>query len=75
MNELPAELLVDQLAWLLLGAALISAPWHTLSALCVAYLATLPFSIAAYRRVKRLRETLPSASAAQIAPESGHVDH
>ncbi|RYD17905.1 MAG: CDP-diacylglycerol O-phosphatidyltransferase, partial [Lysobacteraceae bacterium] len=39
----------------LLGAALISAPWHTLTFLCVAYLATLPFSVVAYGRVKRLR--------------------
>lgn len=52
----------------LLGAALISAPWHTLSALCVAYLATLPFSISAYRRVKRLREAAPAT--APIAPAS-----
>lgn len=39
----------------LLGAALVSAPWHTLSFLCAVYLATLPFSIAAYRKVRRLR--------------------
>lgn len=40
-----------------LGAALVSAPWHTLSALIALYLATLPFSIAAYARVKRQRAT------------------
>jgi CDP-diacylglycerol--serine O-phosphatidyltransferase len=39
----------------ILGAALISAPWHTLSVICLAYLATMPFSISAYRRVRRLR--------------------
>jgi len=39
----------------LLGAALISAPWHTLSAICVAYLASIPFSVTSYRRVRRLR--------------------
>jgi CDP-diacylglycerol--serine O-phosphatidyltransferase len=38
------------------AAALVSAPWPTLTVLCVAYLATLPFSIRSYRRVKRLRE-------------------
>jgi CDP-diacylglycerol--serine O-phosphatidyltransferase len=38
-----------------LGAALVSAPWHALSALVILYLATLPFSIASYGRVSRLR--------------------
>jgi len=42
----------------LLGAALVSAPWHTLSLICLGYLATLPFSIASYARVKRLRATV-----------------
>ncbi|RZL77019.1 MAG: CDP-diacylglycerol O-phosphatidyltransferase, partial [Sphingomonas sp.] len=41
----------------LLGAALVSAPWHTLSAICVVYLLTIPFSIASYTRVKQLRAT------------------
>ncbi|WP_293875683.1 MULTISPECIES: phosphatidylcholine/phosphatidylserine synthase [unclassified Sphingomonas] len=41
----------------LLGAALVSAPWHTLSAICVGYLVTIPFSMASYARVKRLRAT------------------
>jgi len=59
----------------LLGAALISAPWHTLSALCVGYLATLPFSIRSYRRVKRLREALPIEPAAPDAPVSAPYDH
>lgn len=39
----------------LLGAALVTAPWHTLSAVGIVYLAMLPFSIASYARVKRLR--------------------
>lgn len=37
------------------GAAAISVPWETISTLCVAYLLALPFSIASYARVKRLR--------------------
>lgn len=45
----------------LLGAALVTSPWHTLSAIAVIYLATLPFSIASYARVKRLRATAGSA--------------
>lgn len=40
----------------LLGAALINEPWITLLLVCVAYLATIPFSMAAYARVKRRRE-------------------
>lgn len=39
----------------LLAAALASAPWHTLTLVCAAYLATMPFSIASYARVKRQR--------------------
>ncbi len=59
----------------LLGASLISAPWYTLSALCVAYLATLPFSIRSYRRVKRLRETMPTGSVAPDVLASAPGDH
>ena len=39
----------------LLGAALIRAPWHTLLAISVIYLAMLPFSMASYSGVKRRR--------------------
>ncbi|GAA0301748.1 CDP-diacylglycerol--serine O-phosphatidyltransferase [Sphingomonas oligophenolica] len=63
----------------LLGAALISAPWHTLSVICVGYLATIPFSIRSYGRVRRLRGT-PAAEAQPLSsppdepvPEAG--DH
>lgn len=38
-----------------LGAALISAPWQTLSVACVLYLLTMPFSMRAYARVRRQR--------------------
>lgn len=38
------------------AAALVSAPWQTLTVICVAYLATLPFSIRSYARVRRLRD-------------------
>lgn len=43
------------------GAALISAPWQTLSAISLFYLALLPFSIRAYAKIRRQR-------AAAIAP-------
>ena len=61
----------------ILGAALISAPWHTLSAICIAYLATMPFSVSAYRRVRRLRGTpavdpqLPLPTPDEREPEAG----
>jgi len=42
-------------AVVLVGAALISVPWHTLSILCIAYLMTMPFSVASYVRIRRLR--------------------
>jgi CDP-diacylglycerol---serine O-phosphatidyltransferase len=39
----------------LLGAALIRAPWITLLGVSLVYLATLPFSMASYSKVKRRR--------------------
>lgn len=39
----------------LLGAALVSAPWHMLTALCAGYILSIPFSIRSYARVKRQR--------------------
>jgi CDP-diacylglycerol--serine O-phosphatidyltransferase len=43
----------------LLGAALLTAPWITLLAISILYLAMLPFSAASYARVKRRREGVP----------------
>lgn len=56
----------------LLGAALINAPWETLTALCVAYLVTLPFSVTAYNRIRRLRSA-PDVPA-RPQPESALAD-
>ena len=39
----------------LVAGALVSAPWETLSVLALLYAASIPFSIAAYRRVKAQR--------------------
>lgn len=44
-----------------LAAALVSAPWPTLAVLGLAYLATIPFSVASYRRVRRARAGAPPA--------------
>jgi CDP-diacylglycerol--serine O-phosphatidyltransferase len=41
----------------LLGAALLSAPWETLSVSAFLYAASIPFSIAAYGKVKKQRRT------------------
>jgi CDP-diacylglycerol--serine O-phosphatidyltransferase len=39
----------------LLGAALLTAPWHTLLAIIALYLMTIPFSLASYARVRQRR--------------------
>lgn len=41
--------------FVVLAAALVSAPWQTLTVVCAIYLALLPFSLMSYGRVKRLR--------------------
>lgn len=43
-------------ALVVVAAALVSAPWQTLTVVCVAYLATLPLSIRSYGRIRRQRE-------------------
>jgi len=40
-----------------LGAALLTAPWHTLLVVALLYLAMIPFSLASYARVRRRRAT------------------
>jgi CDP-diacylglycerol--serine O-phosphatidyltransferase len=57
--RLPALLIVA-----MLGAALFTAPWHTLSFLMLFYLGTIRFSVISYRRIRRLR----TAAAALAAP-------
>ena len=42
-------------AAVVLAAALVTAPWQTLTVVSVAYLLSMPFSIVSYQRVKRLR--------------------
>lgn len=57
----------------LLGAALIRTPWHTLLAVSLAYLAMIPFSIAAYAAVKRRRARSTEAGSA-VRPEPAALD-
>lgn len=40
----------------IVGGALFSAPWETLSVAALLYLALIPFSITSYNRIRRLRE-------------------
>jgi CDP-diacylglycerol--serine O-phosphatidyltransferase len=49
-------------------AALVSAPWPTLALLAIAYLATIPFSVRSYRRIRRLREAAPVPASAPEPP-------
>ena len=53
----------------LVGAAIISAPWHTVSLLASAYFLSMPFSVRSYARIKRLRAA-PAPSAA-VPPVRG----
>ncbi len=62
--RLPALLIVA-----MVGAALFNAPWHTLSFLMLGYMATIPFSVLSYRRVRRR-----AATAAQIPSPASPAD-
>ncbi len=62
--RLPALLLVA-----MAGAALFTAPWHTLSFLMLFYLATIPFSVIAYGRIRRQRASTAAAPAGTPAGE------
>ena len=47
----------------IVAAAAVNAPWETATAACIFYLAMMPFSIASYARVRRLRGTsMPAAT-------------
>lgn len=51
----------------LTGAALASAPWETLSAVALIYLALIPFSVWSYSKVRRQRGAQPPADAPPAA--------
>lgn len=46
----------------LVGGALISAPWHTLSVVSILYVLAIPFGMRSYARVKRQRAAARSAA-------------
>lgn len=51
----------------LLGGALVTAPWETLTVVALLYLAMIPFSIRSYARVKQRRAAAERAGAAASA--------
>jgi CDP-diacylglycerol--serine O-phosphatidyltransferase len=53
----------------ILGGALISAPWETLTVVMLVYLAMIPLSMISYAKVKRQRRAAASAAPAPIASE------
>lgn len=53
------------LAIALIGGALFSAPWQTLSIVALVYLALIPFSIASYTKVRRQRAGAPAPRTAE----------
>ncbi len=60
--RLPALLLVA-----MAGAALFTAPWHMLSFVMLAYLATIPFSVRSYGRIRRQRGSLAASEPVEPA--------
>jgi CDP-diacylglycerol--serine O-phosphatidyltransferase len=54
----------------IVGGALLSVPWETLSLVVIVYLALIPFSMASYARVRRQRAAQPPADAWEGAPLS-----
>jgi CDP-diacylglycerol--serine O-phosphatidyltransferase len=55
--RLPALLLIG-----LVGAALITAPWATLAAVVILYVAAIPLAVRSYAKVKRRRAAESAAS-------------
>ena len=53
----------------LVGAAVVSAPWHTVSFLSVAYILSMPFSVRSYARIKRQRAALGLPESAPLPRE------
>ncbi len=54
----------------LFGAAMVTAPWQTLIAVCALYLSLIPFSILSFAKVRRLRRRSGAAQADELAPSA-----
>lgn len=57
-------------AVVVLAAALVTAPWQTLTVVSIVYLLAIPFSIAGYARIRRRGAASPAASRASGSPPS-----
>ena len=55
----------------ILGAALFTVPWQTLSLIVIVYLAMIPFSMASYAKVRRQRATQTSSPSPSGSAEGG----
>jgi CDP-diacylglycerol--serine O-phosphatidyltransferase len=55
----------------LLGAALLTAPWLTLTAVSTLYVAMIPFSAASYARIRRRRATQDGRAAGAAGANAG----
>jgi CDP-diacylglycerol---serine O-phosphatidyltransferase len=58
----------------LFGAAMVTAPWQTLIAVCAIYLALIPFSIMSYAKVRRLRRAAGAGPGKTGQGETGQGD-
>ena len=52
----------------LLGGAMVTAPWHTLAVLAIAYASAIPFSVLSYARIKRRRHAAATAGPSPSPP-------
>jgi len=55
----------------LVVATMLTAPWQSLTVICLAYLLSIPFSIRGYGRVRRLRAAPPPAASPDAGPDAG----
>jgi len=58
----------------ILFAALLLEPWWTLVAICVGYLALMPYALVRYSRVKRLRGRAPASGPTPAEPDDYLLD-
>lgn len=71
--KLPAKMAMPALAvTALLIAALIQAPWHTLTIMCVTYIASIPLSIRHFRKV--VKENKEEFDLAELALGTSELD-
>lgn len=56
--------------FVLLFAALVTSPWHTLSAISVIYLLLIPFSIASYAKIRRRAGDASPTGSGPTVPDS-----